>query len=260
MVPTLSRSSPQPAALITQWSTASPPYGVAVDASSNVYVACIGSNLIQKFTSTGALITQWGTASGPTGIAVDTSGNVYVASVNTNSILKFNSTGTLITQFGSSGNGSGQFNQPVGVAVNPFGNIYVVDSGNNRVEKFGYDTPLSGWTINLFNTTGLVQTNVTDSKGNFNFGNLLPGHYTVSEVQQPGYINTTASSVNVTLQAAQTINITQQDSAFGNIPLAFLYGNITGLKYLDIIQNGTYVPNPTFILTWGSFRGWCRTI
>ena len=238
--------------LITQWSTSSGPFGVAVDTSGNVYVACINANIIQKFTSTGGFITQWGTVSGPTGIAVDTSSNVYVASFNSNSILKSNSTGSSITQFGSAGSGSGQFNHPIGVAVNTVGNIYVVDYGNNRVQRFGYDTPLSGWTINLFNTTGLVQTNVTDTNGTFSFGNLLPGQYTVSEVLQSGYFNTTATSVNVTLQAAQTINVTQQDSVFGNIPVAFVYGNITGLKYLDIFQNGTYVPNPAFISTWGS--------
>ncbi len=37
------------------------PYGVAVDASGNVYVADWGNYRIQKFSSTGAYITAWGT-------------------------------------------------------------------------------------------------------------------------------------------------------------------------------------------------------
>jgi sugar lactone lactonase YvrE len=117
--------------------------GVAVDASSNVYVADPANHRIQKFTSTGTFITNWGSNgsgdgqfSGPQGVAVDSSGNVYVGDTGNNRIQKFNSSGTFITKWGSSGSGDGQFSGPIGVAVDSSGNVYVSDTGNGRIQKF----------------------------------------------------------------------------------------------------------------------------
>ena len=50
-----------------------------MDASGNVYVADTGNHRIQKFTSTGTYLTQWATGGAPFGVAVDADGNVYVA-------------------------------------------------------------------------------------------------------------------------------------------------------------------------------------
>jgi len=43
------------------------PFGVAVDASGNVYVADYYNNRIQKFASDGTYVTQWGTYGGGDG-------------------------------------------------------------------------------------------------------------------------------------------------------------------------------------------------
>ncbi len=119
------------------------PYGSAVDASGNVYVADAGNNRIQKFTATGVFVTQWGTLGAgngqfdtPWGVAVDGSGNVYVSDLWNARVQKFSSTGTYLSQFGSPGAGNGQFGRPRGVAVDPSGNVYVVDDINDRVQKF----------------------------------------------------------------------------------------------------------------------------
>jgi len=131
----------------------SSPYGVAVDASGNVYVVDEGNSRIQKFDSNGTYLTQWGSLgsgdgqfSRPIGVAVDGAGNVYVADADNNRVQKFDSNGTYLTQWGSSGSGDGQFNSPSGVAVDTAGNVYVTDTGNNRVQKFDSNgTYLAQW-------------------------------------------------------------------------------------------------------------------
>src|SRR5579872_710915 len=73
----------------------------------------------------------------PYGVAVDASGNLYVADSGNNRIQKFNSGGTWqwsIPASGvTSGSGTGQFNFPTQLAVDASGNIWVADEGNNRV-------------------------------------------------------------------------------------------------------------------------------
>lgn len=135
-------------------------YGIAVDASSNVYLCgyifdgTSVDNGIVKLNSSGTL--QWqrrlgssGSDDAGFGIAVDASGNVYTCGYTTapgsNAFLlaKYNSSGTIQWQrrlWGSSGNQStGQ-----SVAVDNSGNAYVCGystaAGNNDIQLAKYDT------------------------------------------------------------------------------------------------------------------------
>ncbi len=90
----------------------------------------------------------------------------------------------------------------------------------------------------------------TDVSGLFRFSNLTPGNYTLSEVVQPGYENTSAKTLNVTLQPNQTLNVTNTFGAFGN---AQRPATIYGIKYLDPNMNGTYDPGASFVTRWGSY-------
>ncbi|MFC2019413.1 SMP-30/gluconolactonase/LRE family protein [Chloroflexota bacterium] len=139
-----------PPDFLTKWGTEgtgdgefSYPYGVAVDASANVYVADTMNHRIQKFDSDGTYITQWGSfGSGdgqfdqPTGVAFDTSGNVYVADSDACRIQKFDSDGNFITKWGSPGIDYGQLNNPTGVAIDGSDNVYVVDSGSSVIRMY----------------------------------------------------------------------------------------------------------------------------
>ena len=81
------------------------PWGVAVDAAGNVYVADSGNNRIRK---------------------VDPNGNVTMLAGN----------GTWGFEDGTGGpTGTAEFNGPEGVAVDAAGNVYVADSANNRIRK-----------------------------------------------------------------------------------------------------------------------------
>jgi uncharacterized protein (TIGR03437 family) len=90
----------------------------------------------------------------PTGVAVDSSSNLWVADSGNNRILRFsagilNNTAPVAADFvaGQPNFGGGQANQggqvsanglsaPAGIAFDAQNNLYVADSGNNRVVKF----------------------------------------------------------------------------------------------------------------------------
>jgi len=123
------------------------PYGIAVDASGNIYVTNVypsqgGFNVV-KFNSRGKYLATIGSAGNgngqfndPQGVAVNSGGNIYVVDSGNDRVEKFNQDGVYQSQFGSDGSGNGQFNYPVGIAFGAGGTIYVTDVGNNRVEKF----------------------------------------------------------------------------------------------------------------------------
>jgi sugar lactone lactonase YvrE len=117
-------------------------YGIAVDATGNVYVID-GTARIQKFTSTGVFVSNWGIygagdgqLNSPSGIVIDGIGNIYIVDGGNQRIQKFDSNGIFISKWGIRGSGDGQFESPNGIAIDAVNNIYVVDGGNHRIQKF----------------------------------------------------------------------------------------------------------------------------
>jgi hypothetical protein len=99
---------------------------------------------------------------------------------------------------------------------------------------------LSGWKINLTytdNGTFAAQT-TTDINGNYAFTWLPVGNYTVSEVPQPGWIQTYPTTpgrvYNITLNG---VDVTGND--FGNFLPPPPTGNISGRKFNDSDDSGT---------------------
>jgi sugar lactone lactonase YvrE len=137
------------------------PFGVAVDAAGNLYIADSESQRIRKVDTSGNITTVAGNGvccgySGdggaaasaqiyyPTGVAVDAAGNLYIAEYNNQRIRKVSAAGTIATVAGNGGWGysgdgaaatSAQLRNPSGVAVDASGNLYVADSGNARIRK-----------------------------------------------------------------------------------------------------------------------------
>lgn len=138
------------------------PNGIAIDASSNLYIADRNNNRIRKVdASTGIINTIVGTGAatdsgdggpgtgsalnGPTDVAIDQAGNLYVSSVTRIREIS-SSTGIIRTIAGNgttgySGDGgaaiNAEFNEPSGLAIDPAGTIFIADWGNFRVRAVG---------------------------------------------------------------------------------------------------------------------------
>jgi sugar lactone lactonase YvrE len=155
------------------------PFGVAVDASGNLYVADGGdSNRIRKINKDGLVTTVAGAHEGfadgapnvaafntPSGLGLDRKGNLYVADTGNHAIRKIAPNGQVTTLAGNGkpgyvdGKGAlAQFNGPVAVAVDRDGVVYVADTYNDRIRRIAADGSVT-------TVAGMGQPGLQDGKG-----------------------------------------------------------------------------------------------
>jgi protocatechuate 3,4-dioxygenase beta subunit len=104
------------------------------------------------------------------------------------------------------------------------------DQNGNGTQDSG-DSGLASWTVQLLDKSGTVLTSTTtDGNGDFSFAGLSPGSYTVREVTQTGFAETTNNSIAVTAQSGQNIT----GIAFGNFELI----SISGQAFNDLNDDG----------------------
>jgi DNA-binding beta-propeller fold protein YncE len=70
----------------------------------------------------------------PWGVAVDAADNVYVADWRNDRLQVFDAGGGFLAMLGDSGSGDGQFRRPAGISIDSAGHIIVADWGNERVQ------------------------------------------------------------------------------------------------------------------------------
>lgn len=139
------------------------PFGLAVDANNNVYIADQGDNrvrvvsngIINAYAFTGATgdagdagSALTATCTAPQYLSIDARGNLFVSSAAFYTIRRVDApTGTMATvaghigdptQFGYSGDGNTSTKAMInnfGIVIDPNDNLYIADGGNNRVRN-----------------------------------------------------------------------------------------------------------------------------
>ena len=163
------------------------PYGIAVDASGNVWIANWGGSSISELTYASNYVSAntFSVGSGPEVITIDASGNVWVTNDsnyqgNTVSELTYISNYTTANTFSV---GSG----PAGIALDFTGNVWVVNQGGNTVSEITYASNYT--TANTF-AVGTVPLGIAiDASGNVwvtNSGGGGPPVFTVTKLSSSG--------------------------------------------------------------------------
>ena len=149
-------------------SSLSSPYGLAVDAAGDVFIADVDSGQVLKVTPAGIRTVAAAGMLKPTGLAIDGAGNLFVADPLAHAVWEITPSGVqtepmtgLNNPFGLSFDGAGDmffidasldhitkitpegvqtplgsgFNFPAGVAIDNAGNVFVADVGNGEVHK-----------------------------------------------------------------------------------------------------------------------------
>jgi uncharacterized protein (TIGR03437 family) len=162
------------------------PYGLAVDAAGNLYIADLGNNRVRRVWPDGVITTLIPTTAlaTPRNLALDPSGNLYISEFDGHRVLRVAPGGGVTTAAGTghaglSGDGGApdraQLAYPAGIAVDRGGALLIADSGNNRVRRI-----FSNGTINtiLGGSSGTALTTpvavAVDSQGTIYVGDASP--------------------------------------------------------------------------------------
>ena len=136
------------------------PYGLALDASGNLYIADLGNNRVRRVSPAGIIQTFVGSggegSSGdggpatraqmlsPRNLAIDSNGNLYISEFAAHRVRKVAPNGVISSAAGTGIEGFGGDNAPAtaaqlafpaGLALDSSGDLYIADSQNQRIRE-----------------------------------------------------------------------------------------------------------------------------
>ncbi len=139
------------------------PYGLRLDAGSNVFEVDKNGRQIQEFSTLGVFSKKWAQPAGALSawLAINkTSGDIYVTDGPNYEVHHYDNAGNLIGSFGQLGSGPaiGDFDGIGGIAIDSSGQVYVVDEGSRRIEIFtAAGAPVTAWSLGVRSPVGGVQ-------------------------------------------------------------------------------------------------------
>ena len=112
------------------------PYGLAIDASGDVWVTNEAGASVTELSTIGTTLSgtngfTGGGLLGPKGIAIDKSGNAWIANAGGNSVVKLGPTGSVLS--GAGGFTGGGIAVPVAVALDSQSNLWAANFSGNSV-------------------------------------------------------------------------------------------------------------------------------
>ena len=111
------------------------------------------------------------------------------------------------------------------------GEVFNDLSGSGKLNSG--DPGLTGWTVNLVNSSNQAIAATTDVDGNFSFANVGPGTYMIEVVTQTGYVATSATTLTVTASSGSDIS----NLFFGEFQAVTIsgevYNDLNGNNVLD---------------------------
>jgi sugar lactone lactonase YvrE len=138
------------------------PYGIAVDASGNAWVANSSGSSVVELTPSGTASTFSPTGLiGPKGIAIDRSNNVWVAGAASNNVFKLSSAGATLGTYTVGG-----LNGPVAIAMDSGGNAWIANLTGNSVTELSSAGAATQTSLTAGGTLSLPTGIALDSAGN----------------------------------------------------------------------------------------------
>jgi streptogramin lyase len=115
------------------------PFGIAIDATGNVWISNQSGNSLTELSSTGTAISPFAGYTGggldvPDSIAIDGGGNVWAVNAGNSALAKFSSAGVALSP--SYGFGGGGLSRPECLAIDGMGNVWAANSVGNSLSEF----------------------------------------------------------------------------------------------------------------------------